>query len=169
MKTICPSEWIADLRRRHRPETVLTLLQLQVLGPGLYTTEELVDLLGVQSSSTSLSLARLKGAKLIEYVGWPKKGRLIWYVADWDNQTVDRWSHYPRWVLKANAAKEAEVLLGREREAADRLGVNHKTLSNFLSGRYGQCRLLGEWEIKLNPIQFVAQNEANFSQSRVWA
>ena len=159
--------WLADLRRRHRPETVLTLLQLQVLGPGLYTTEELVELLGVQGSSTSLSLARLKCAGLIQYVGWPKKGRLIWWIADWDNLTADRLLHYPRWVLKANAAKEAEVWLGHEREAAKGLNVNWKTLSNFLSGRYGYYRLLGEWDIKLNPIQFVAQNEAHFSQSRI--
>jgi plasmid maintenance system antidote protein VapI len=167
MTATSPSEWIADLRRRHRPETVLTLLQLQVLGPGLYTTQELVELLGVQSSSTNLSLARLKCAGLIEYVGWPKKGRLIWYVADWDNPTADRRSHHPRWVLKANAAKRAEVWLGRQAEAAHKLGVDRKTLSNFLSGRYGYCRLLGEWDIELNPIQFVTQNETHFSQPRV--
>ena len=149
--------WLADLRRSHRSETVLTLLQLQELGPGLYTTQDLVEHLGVQSSSTNLSLARLKGAGLLRYEGWCKKGRLIWWVASWDDRTPDPATQYPRWVLRANAAKEAEVLLGKEREAARKLCVDPKTLGNFLSGRYGDCRLLGEWMIKTNPIEFVTR------------
>jgi hypothetical protein len=147
--------WLADLRRSHRSETVLTLLQLQELGPGLYTTQDLVEHLGVQSSSTNLSLARLKDAGLLRYEGWCKKGRLIWWIADCDAPAPDPATRYPRWVLRANAAKEAEVLLGEEREAARKLCVHPKTLSNFLSGRYGDCRLLGEWMIKTNPIEFV--------------
>jgi hypothetical protein len=146
--------WLASLRRQHRPETLLTLLQLQALGPGLYTTQDLVERLGVQSSSTNLSLARLKCAGLLRYEGWCKKGRLIWWIADWDD-TRPRPERYPRWILRANAAKEAEVLFGREREAANRLGVHRKTLSNFLSRRYGDCRLLGEWEIKKDPVSFI--------------
>ena len=148
--------WIADLRRAHRPETVLTLLQLQAIGPGLYNTNQLIELLGIGSSSTNLALARLKCAGLLRYEGWPKKGRLIWWIADFDDSTPQL-ERYPRWVLRANAAKEAEVLLGREREAAKKLNVHWKTLSNFLSGRYGECRLLGEWEIKHTPVQFVTR------------
>lgn len=149
--------WLADLRRSHRSETILTLLQLQELGPGLYTTSDLVGLLGVQSSSTNLSLARLKSAGLLQYEGWGKKGRLIWWIADHDNTKPDPATQYPRWVLRANAAKEAEVVLGREREAAQKLCVHPRTLSNFLGGRYGDNRLLGEWSIKTNPIEFVTQ------------
>jgi hypothetical protein len=149
--------WLARLRCSHRPETILTLLQLQELGPGLYTTQELVELLGVQSSSTNLSLGRLKCAGLLRYEGWCKKGRLIWWIADWDNVSPDPATQYPRWVLRANAAKEAEVLLGKERQAAQSLCVHPKTLSNFLSGRYGDHRLLGEWAIKTNPIEFVTR------------
>ena len=149
------THWLADLRSRHRPETVLTLLQLQALGPGLYTTSELVDLLGVQSSSVNLSLARLKCANLLRFEGWCKKGRLFWWIADWHDQAPDPATQFPRWVLRANAAKEAEVLLGKQVEAAKRIGVDRKTLSNFLSGRYGDCRLLGEWSIKTTPIEFV--------------
>jgi hypothetical protein len=148
--------WLAGLRRVHRPETILTLLQLQELGPGLYTTQDLVELLGVQSSSTNLSLARLKCAGLLRYEGWFKKGRLIWWVADWDD-TTPRPELYPRWVLRANAAKEVEVLFGREREAAVKLGVHWKTLSNFLCRRYGDYRLLSEWEIKRDPISYITQ------------
>jgi len=148
------AHWLADLRTRHRPETILTLLQLQELGPGLYTTSQLVDLLGVQSSSVNLSLARLKCSNLVRYEGWCKKGRLFWWIADFDDLTPQA-ELFPRWVLRANAAKEAEVLLGRQVEAAKRLSVDRKTLSNFLSGRYGDCRLLGEWSIKMTPIEFV--------------
>lgn len=162
--TTSPSEWIADLRRRHRPETVLTLLQLQVLGPGLYKSEELAELLGFHARSARASLAKLKCARLIEYVKWSKHGWLIWWIADWDNLTSDRWSQYPRWVLKANAARRVEVWLGREAEAADKLGVTLKALQNFLGGRYGYYRLLGEWDIEVNPIQFVARNDVYFSQ-----
>jgi hypothetical protein len=148
------SAWIADLRRRYRPETVLTLLQLQELGPGLYTTEELVGLLGVQSSSTNLALARLKCAGLLRYEGWCKKGRLIWWIADFDDTRPDP-ARFPRWILRVNAVREVEVLFGRQRDAADRLGVHWKTFSNFLSGRYGDCRLLGDWYIAQDPVQFI--------------
>ena len=149
--------WLADLRRSHRSETILTLLQLQELGPGLYTTQDLMELLGVQSSSTGLALARLKCAGLLQYEGWCKKGRLIWWIADWDDTKPSPAKQYPRWVLRANAAKEAEVMLGKEREAAQKLRVHPKTLSNFLSGRYGDCRLLGEWKIKTTPVDFVTR------------
>lgn len=149
--------WIADLRHRCRPETVLTLLQLQALGPGLYTAAELTELVGVSESSLVQSFARLQSLGLLRYEGWPKKGRLIWWIADWDNQRPDPPSQFPRWVLRANAVREVEVLLGKEREAAARLCVNWKSLSNFLSRRTGCYRLLGEWEIKLDPVQFVKQ------------
>lgn len=161
------SEWLADLRRMHRPETVLTLLQLQALGPGLYATQDLVGLLGVQSSSTNLSLARLKCAGLLRYEGWCKKGRLIWWIADWDRTKVQP-ELYPRWVLRANAAKEVEILFGREREAADRLGVHWKTLSNFLSRRYGDSRLLGQWEIKHDPVSFIKTHDTDFFEQGPW-
>lgn len=151
--------WIADLRRRHRSETILTLLQLQELGPGLYTTEDLVERLGVQSSSTNLALARLKCAGLLRYEGWCKKGRLIWWIADFGDTKPDP-ARFPRWILRVNAVREVEVLFGRQREAADRLGVHWKTFSNFLSGRYGDCRLLGEWYIAQDPVQFITQSNA---------
>jgi hypothetical protein len=149
--------WLASLRRSHRPETLLTLLQLQALGPGLYTTADLVEHLGIQSSSVNLTVARLKCAGLLRFEPWYKKGRLIWWVADFDDTTPDPAAGFPRWVLRANAAKEVEVMLGKEREAAEHLHVHCKTLSNFLSGRYGEFRLLGEWRIKMNPIDFVTQ------------
>ena len=155
--------WIAELRRKHRPETVLTLLQLQELGPGLYTTKQLVDLLGLQSSSINLALGRLKCSDLLRFEGWPKKGRLIWWIADHDD-IIPRTERFPRWVLRANAAKEAEVLLGKEREAAEKLCVHWKSLSNFLSGRYKEHRLLGQWDIKFNPVQFVTNYDTHFSQ-----
>jgi hypothetical protein len=149
--------WIADLRQRHRPETVLTLLQLQALGPGLYTSKELLELLGISESSIQQSFARLQCTGLLRYEGWPKKGRLIWWVADWDNMQPDPATQFPRWVLRANAVRQVEVLLGKEREAADRLRVNWKSLSNFLSRRTGCYRLLGEWSIELDPVQFVTR------------
>jgi hypothetical protein len=149
--------WIADLRQRHRPETVLTLLQLQALGPGLYTSKELLELLGMSESSIQQSFARLQCTGLLRYEGWPKKGRLIWWVADWDNMQPDPATQFPRWVLRANAVRQVEVLLGKEREAADRLRVNWKSLSNFLSRRTGCYRLLGEWSIELDPVQFVTR------------
>lgn len=154
------SEWLADLRAKHRPETVLTLLQLQALRPGLYTTQDLVELLGVQSSSTSLSLARLKCSGLVQYEGWFKKGRLIWWIADWDD-TRPAADRFPRWVLRANSAREVEILFGREKEAAKGLNVHWKTMSNFLSRRYSSHRLLGRWEIKHDPVSYIKHNDAH--------
>lgn len=155
------SAWIADLRRRHRSETVLTLLQLQELGPGLYAPDDLVEGLGIQPSSANQILARLKCAGLLRYEGWRKRGRLIWWIADCDNTTPDP-ARFPRWVLRVNAVREVEVLFGRQREAADRLGVHWKTFSNFLSGSYGDHRLLGDWYVAKDPVQFITQSNAYF-------
>jgi hypothetical protein len=149
--------WIADLRRQHRPETVLTLLQLQALGPGLYTSEELTRLLGITASVIQASLARLQCTGLLRYQGWPKKGRLIWWVADWNNLQPDPATQFPRWVLRANAVRQVEVLLGKESEAAERLGIDGNSLRNFLSRRSGCYRLLSEWSIEIDPVQFVTQ------------
>ena len=123
--------------------------------------------LGIGSSSTNLALARLKCAGLLRYEGWCKKGRLIWWIADWDDQ-VPQPERYPRWVLRVNAAKEFEIPFGREREAASTLGVHWKTLSNFLSRRYCGSRLLGEWEIKHDPVSFITGNDTHLSEQRSW-
>ena len=138
----------------HRSETILSLLQLQGLGPGLYTNDELGELLGLRSNVANVTMLRLRQAGLVRYEGWPKKGRLLWWIADWDQQEPHP-DLFPRWVLRANAAKEAEILFGQQRQAAHRLNVNVKTLSNFLCHRYCGSRLLGEWEIKHDPIDYV--------------
>lgn len=149
--------WIADLRRRHRPETVLTLLQLQALGLGLYTSEELGELTGMSESALVTSFARLQCLGLIRYEGWPKKGRLVWWIADWDAPPPDPATQFPRWVLRANAVRQIEVPLGKEPEAAKQLGVDLKTFRNFLGRRTGCYRLLGQWQIQFDPEQFITQ------------
>ncbi len=149
--------WLASLRRSHRPETILTLLQLQELGPGLYSTRTLNEPLGVQTNSTNVALGRLKRAGLLCYEAWGNKGRLIWWVADWNDRVPDREKQHPRWVLRASGGREAEVLLGSQREVAQRLNIDHKTLTNFLGRRYDNNRLLGKWSIKTDPIEFVTQ------------
>lgn len=149
--------WIADLRRQYRPEIVLTLLQLQGLGPGLYTAEKLGELMGMSESVLVASFARLQCLGLIRYQAWPKKGRLIWWIADWDAAPPNPATQYPRWILRANAVRRAEVLLGKEQEAARQLGVDEKSLRNFLGRRTGRYRLLSQWQIELDPEQFVTQ------------
>lgn len=158
---MCPSraQWLADLRRAHRPETILTLLQLQALGPGLYTIDQLSELLGVGSSSLANGLSRLRCAGLLGYVGWFKKGTLIWWIAAHDDQKPDTARQYPRWILRANAACEIEILFGKQQEAAKRLCVDEKTLRNFLCHRYESDRLLRKWSIWQDPVQFVTRNQ----------
>jgi hypothetical protein len=147
--------WIADLRRQHRPETVLTLLQLQALGPGLYTGEDLQGWLGLSDRAIIQSFSRLQVLGLVQYEGWKKKGRLIWWIADWDDRSPNPATQFPRWVLRANAARRVEVLLGKEQEAAKRFGVDKRSLQNFLGRRTSHHRLLGEWQVQLDPVQFV--------------
>lgn len=164
MTATSPSEWIADLRRRHRPETVLTLLQLQVLGPGLYRATDLARCLGVEPRTVFSIMERLKSAELVEFESWGKRGRLIWWVATSRYQKPDREALFPRWVLRSNAARRFEVLFGTEKETAVKLGMSWRSLSNFLNESRSPYWLLGQWSIELNPIQFVTQNEAHFSQ-----
>jgi hypothetical protein len=149
--------WIADLRRQHRPETVLTLLQLQALGPGLYTRDELQERLGLSDRAVIQSFARLQAHGLIRYEGWQTKGRLIWWIADWNAAPPDPATQFPRWVLRANAAHRVEVLFGKEKEAAKRFGVDHGSFRNFLGRRTSHNRLLGQWQVQLDPAQFVTR------------
>lgn len=163
MTATSPSEWIADLRRRHRPETVLTLLQLQVLGPGLYRSTDLARCLGIEPRTVFSIMERLKNVGLVEFESWGKRGRLIWWVATSRCQRPDREALFPRWILRSNAARRFEVLLGTEKETAAKLGMSWRSLSNFLNESRSSYRLLSQWSIELNPIQFVAHNESHLS------
>lgn len=158
------SEWIADLRHQHRPETVLGLLQFQLLGPGLYPAPELARLLGIESRTVNAMMVRLKETGLVEYENWGKRGRLVWWIARHDDLTPDREMLFPRWILQANAVREFQVLFGTEKETAERLGVHWRTLSNFLNESRSSYRLLGEWSIRLNPIHFVQRNDVHVSK-----
>lgn len=164
MTTTSHSEWIADLRRQHRPETVLGLLQLQVLGPGLYPAPELARCLGIEARTIDSMMKRLKSAALVEYESWGKRGRLVWWIASHSDLAPDRAMLFPRWILQANAVRKLEVLFGTEKEMAEKLGVSWRTLSNFLNESRSGYRLLGQWSIKVNPTHFI-QHGYHFQES----
>jgi hypothetical protein len=151
---ITPS-FLATLRRHHRAELVLTLVQLEQLIPGWWPSLiELADQLGTDRASLNRTLRHLERAHLLRRLSRSNTGGTwIWWVkrsADDQPNMADA----PRWVLRDQLARQRVVIIaGEERSWAEARGIPYATLRAFLSGH--QASLRGRWRLIRTPLDPV--------------
>lgn len=145
------AEFLASLRRRHRTELVLTLVQLEQLCPGWWADlTELAEQLGTDRASLNRSLTKLERLGLLRRESISNTGgNWLWWVKRSETDQA-RDEDEPGWGLRDLATRKLRhvAISKRWKWAADR-GIKKTTFSAFLNG--GQMVLHGRWRIESTP------------------
>ena len=143
--------FLASLRRQHRSELVLVMVQLEQVCPGWWLTiEELAEQLGTDRSTLNRSIRKLEQLGLIRRASYSNcGGTWIWWVKcsgrDRPAPTAE-----PAWVVRDVKRRMTErVTVSGRWEWAVKHGIPRGTMSGWL---YGYQRLLRDrWEIVSTP------------------
>lgn len=144
--------FLAALRRRHRAEMVLVMVQLEQVCPGWWESlEDLAEQLGTDRATLNRSLRQLEDRGLIRRCSISNRsGTWIWWVKrrEGDEPHAD---DEPAWVLRSTTSThKTRVPISRRREWAERRGIPLPTLIGFLNGR--QKVLRGQWTVAASPV-----------------
>lgn len=145
--------FLASLRRRHRAELVLVLVQLEQIVPGWWPDlHELAVQLGTDRATLNRSIRKLEVIGLIRRASFSNKGGTwIWWAAR-SADDVPRPGDEPAWVardLKRDWARERITVSGRWAWAAKH-GIPRGTMTSWLCGY--QRVLRGRWELVGSPL-----------------
>ena len=146
------SEFLASLRRRLRPELVITLVQLEQLCPAWWASlSELAEQLGTDRASLNRSLRQLEQRGLIRRCTYSNRGGTwIWWVQRHEGH-APRPEEEPAWVLSRTTSHHyVRVPVSSRREWAQARGIPLTTLVGFLYGR--QTVLRGAWRVVASPF-----------------
>jgi len=145
-------EFLASLRRRHRAELVLVLVQLEQLAPGWWLTlAELADQLGTDRATLNRSVRKLEDLGLLRRASISNSGGTwIWWVQR-SEADAPRPEDEPAWVLRDRHRQMHERVTISERWAwAERQGIPRPTMQSFLGGY--QRVLRDRWELVATPL-----------------
>lgn len=145
-------EFLAALRRRHRAELVLVLVQLEQLSPGWWVSlADLAEQLGTDRATLNRSVRKLEDLGLLRRSSISNTGGTwIWWVArhEGDAPLADA---EPAWVLRDVRRRQVErVTITGRWVWARRHGIPRQTMRSFLSG--GQLLLRERWELVGTPL-----------------
>ena len=144
-------DYLAALRRRHRSELVLVLVQLEQVVPGWWQDlETLAEQLGTDRSTLNRSLRKLERLGLIRRASYSNcGGTWIWWAARsaTDQPAPDA---EPAWVARDVKRRMLErIPISSRWQWAAKHGIPRGTMSSWL---YGYQRLLRDrWEILGTP------------------
>jgi hypothetical protein len=145
-------EFLAALRRRHRAELVLVLVQLEQVAPGWWLTlTELADQLGTDRATLNRSIRKLEDLGLLRRASISNSGGTwIWWVQRAESDRP-RPEEEPAWVLRDISRHRSErVPIGQRWAWAQRQGIPRQTMRSFLAG--GQRVLRDRWELVATPL-----------------
>ncbi len=145
-------KFLASLRRRHRSELVLVLVQLEQVAPGWWLTlTELAEQLGTDRATLNRSIRKLEDLGLLRRASISNNGGTwIWWVQR-SEADAPRPEDEPAWVLRDIRFRTRErITLGQRWEWADRQGIPRQTVRNFLAG--GQRVMRDRWELIASPL-----------------
>jgi hypothetical protein len=152
--------FLASLRRRHRSELVLLLVQLEQICPGWWLTlTELAEQLGTDRSTLNKSLLRLDQLGLVRRASMSNNGGTwIWWVQR-DAADVPRPEAEPAWVLRdIRQRTKARLPLAQRWTWADQHAIPHNTMRSFLAGH--QRVLRDRWVVLATPMDEAEQEVA---------
>ncbi|MEN9489729.1 MAG: hypothetical protein RJA63_178 [Pseudomonadota bacterium] len=145
-------EFLASLRRRHRAELVLVLVQLEQLAPGWWLTlQELADQLGTDRATLNRSIRKLEDLGLLRRASISNcGGTWIWW-AQRSEDDAPRPEDEPAWVLRdVKRRLQQRVTISERWEWARREGIPRQTMRSFLAGH--QRVLRERWELVATPL-----------------
>lgn len=145
-------QFLASLRRRHRAELVLVMVQLEQLAPGWWLTlHDLAEQLGTDRATLNRSVRKLEDLGLLRRVSLGNRGGTwVW----WVQRAADdapRADDAPGWVVRDVTSGRTERIAIDERwEWARRRGIPRQTMRDFLSG--WRLRMRERWELVSSPL-----------------
>lgn len=145
-------DFLAALRRQHRAELVLVLVQLEQLCPGWWLTlQELAEQLGTDRATLNRSIRKLEDLGLLRRSTVSNNGGTwIWWVKT-DAEQQPQPENEPAWVIKDIHNKTRyRVPLSKRWEWAQRRGIPRQTMRSFLAG--GQSVLRETWQLVSTPM-----------------
>jgi hypothetical protein len=150
---------LAALRRRHRAELVLVLVQLEQLCPGTWDSlSDLAEQLGTDRATLNRSISQLRRLGLIGCVSRSNSGGTwLWWVSRYAGDAPPPEAE-PAWVLCTDQYHYTRIPLTRQREWAARRGIPYPTLRSFLAGH--QRVLRGTWRLAATPFDTVTPDAA---------
>lgn len=143
--------YLAQLRRQHRAELVLVLVQLSQLCPSSWLTlQELAEQLGTDRASLNRSIRKLEDLGLLRRASVSNYGGTwIWWVktaATAEPNPLDE----PAWVLQKISDRSLHrVPIGQRWQWAAARNIPKSTLQSFLSGK--QTILRQRWKLVSSP------------------
>lgn len=145
-------EFLASLRRRHRAELMLVMVQLEQVCPGWWIgLEQLAEQLGTDRQTLNRSIRQLERLDLVRKHSISNTGGTwVWWVkrrADDAPRPEDE----PAWVLRRLCNGHLErIPISQRREWARARGIAMPTLCNLLYGH--TLTLRGQWELAATPM-----------------
>lgn len=145
-------EFLAALRRRHRCEPVLLMVQLEQLCPGWWVDlTQLAEQLGTDRATINRSMVQLERLDLIRRFSLSNGGGTwVWWVK---RSTADepRPQDEPSWLIRDHEQQQSRRIPVSERfKWADAHGIPRQTMRSFLAGN--QRLLRGRWELRATPL-----------------
>jgi hypothetical protein len=139
--------FLAALRRRHRAEMVLVMVQLEQLAPGWWESlTELAELMGTDRATLNRSLCHLERHDLIRRVSVAGRysSTWVWWVKRSESDRPSA-TDEPAWLLRDVLNNRAlHRVPVRDRYAwAARHGIPRTTMTSFLAGKQRVMR--GQW------------------------
>ncbi len=148
--------FLASLRRRHRAELVLVLVQLEQLAPGWWLTlHDLAEQLGTDRATLNRSIRKLENLGLLRRASISNSGGTwIWWVQRTEGDQP-RPEDEPAWMLRDLSRKRPVRIPVSGRWAwAQRQGIPRQTMRSFLAGH--QRVLRERWELVATPMDCEA-------------
>ena len=147
-------EYLAALRRRHRVELVLTMVQLAQRTPGWWLSlSELADELGTDRASLNKTLIKLEKLDLLRRWSISNTGgTLIWWVKQSEHDAPSP-KDEPAWVLRNIRLAHSQlyrVTVADRWDWAKRRKIPRGTMRSFLAGHQRVMR--GRWELVSTPM-----------------
>lgn len=145
------ARFLADLRRQHRAELILVMVQLEQLCPGSWLTlQELAEQLGTDRASLNRSIRKLEDLNLLRRTTVSNYGGTwVWWVKQHATHQPDPLDE-PAWVLqKVSDRSLHRVPISQRWEWAKARSIPRQTFRSFLAGQ--QLLLRKRWKIASAP------------------
>lgn len=151
--------FLASLRRKHRAEMVLVLVQLEQLCPDWWESlSQLAEQIGTDRATLNRSLSHLNKYGLVaRHSISNRSGTWVWWVkrhaSDQPNPDME-----PAWIVRnVPSGRITRVTISRRNDWAVANGIPLSTLRGFLCGR--QELLRGKWKVIGSPFDASPEEE----------
>lgn len=161
--TMIEPAFLSHLRRNHRAEMVLVLVQLEQLCPGWWESlAQLADQIGTDRATLNRSLRHLgKYGLVARHSISNRSGTWIW----WVKRHADDRPHpdaEPAWIVRnVPSGRVTRIPISKRNDWAAAHGIPISTFCGFLCGR--QELLRGKWKVMGSPFDFDQDPEGDMA------